>query len=89
MKTRKELSAELDTLQKEAQSNLHKRIFRSIIRWLLTILLYYYFWHLTWVRWSLVIVLPMILFNIGFMGYSYNALRKQIRAIKNKLDQLV
>lgn len=43
------------------------RQYRMIIRWILTFLLYYYFWDIKWVRWSLWFVGPMILINLSFL----------------------
>ncbi len=45
------------------------RIIRMCIRWILTIALYYFFWHISWVRWSLWIVAPMVAINLGALLY--------------------
>ena len=49
------------------QKAMRKRWIKSIIRWILTIILYIVFWDKEWVRWSLWIVLPMALINLGYM----------------------
>lgn len=85
MKTSNELYSELGTLQTQMYAMVQVRLLRSIIRWNLTILLYYYFWHIAWVRWSLVLVLPMVIFNLTFTILCYVELRKKIRSIKTRL----
>ena len=47
------------------QKTLRKRWIKSIIRWVLTIILYVVFWNKEWVRWSLWIILPMALINLS------------------------
>ena len=54
----------------------NKRIIRMLVRWILTVILYYAFWHVAWVRWSLIIVAPMIAFNMGMLIWYYRYLRK-------------
>ena len=49
------------------QKALRKRWIKSIIRWILTIILYIVFWDKEWVRWSLWIILPLALINLSFM----------------------
>ena len=66
-----------------------KRLIRMYIRWGLTFLLYYYFWHITWVRWSLVIVAPMILFNLGMLLYFYWVLKPKLSSSHSEEDDLV
>ena len=49
------------------QKALRKRWIKSIIRWILTLILYVVFWDKAWIRWSLWIVLPMSLINLGYL----------------------
>ena len=49
------------------QKALRKRWIKSIIRWILTLILYIVFWNTAWIRWSLLLVLPMALINLGYL----------------------
>ena len=60
-------SPDLDIEAVLFQKALRKKWIKSIIRWILTIILYIVFWDKEWVRWSLWIVLPMALINLGYM----------------------
>jgi|GEM_PF-1918938 len=52
------------------QKTLRKRWIKSIIRWILTLILYFVFWEKAWVRQSLWIVLPLALINAGFLLFA-------------------
>ena len=49
------------------QKSLRKRWIKSIIRWILTLILYVVFWDKEWVRWTLWVILPMALINLGYL----------------------
>ena len=49
------------------QKALRKRWIKSIIRWILTLILYVVFWDKAWVRWTLWLILPMALINLGYL----------------------
>ena len=49
------------------QKALRKRWIKSIIRWILTLILYVVFWDKAWVRWTLWVILPMALINLGYL----------------------
>ena len=49
------------------QKALRKRWIKCIIRWILTLILYIVFWDKEWVRWTLWVILPMALINLGYL----------------------
>jgi len=40
------------------------KIAKNVIRWTLTALLYWWFWDVRWLRWTLLLVVPLVLVNL-------------------------
>jgi hypothetical protein len=56
------------------------------VRTILTIIIYIIFWKYTWIRWTLVLYIPLSLFNLfGLLGWNF-LLRKKTGQLKRKID---
>ncbi len=81
---------ELDAASKESVLNPgYKR--RKIVLWsirtAITAALYIVFWEHTWVRWTLLVTVPLNLFSLlSIFGWSY-FLRRKIERTKSKLEE--
>lgn len=86
-----EIKEEIDKLineQKLTKEYRKKKLIIWIARTILSIALYYYFWKYEWVRWTLVLYIPLALFNlIALLGFNYFA-KKKAEKIKTKIDSI-
>lgn len=64
-----------------------KRLVIYLIRTGIAVVLYFFFWKYQWVRWSLVVYVPLNLFSlVSIFGWSY-FLNKKIERTKRKLEE--
>ena len=62
-----------------------KKFILYLVRTLLTGSLYYLFWEYSWVRWTLLITIPLNLFSLlSIFGWNY-FLKRKIKKVINKL----
>ena len=87
--------AELDGIALEAgevKTRLAKARSRGFvrwtIRWALTIALYAYFWEHTWIRWTLIIAVPMGLFSLYMHTLGYHKVIAQFDGLDQQLQDL-
>jgi hypothetical protein len=63
-----------------------KKLIIWFVRTILTIIIYIIFWKYTWIRWTLILYIPLSLFNLfGLLGWNF-LLKKKISRIKEKID---
>lgn len=67
------------------QPSLRGRWTRLFIRETLTVVLYVIFWKYGWVRWSLYIVAPLVLLNLGLLSALTWGVPRKIEALKAQL----
>ena len=70
------------------QPSLRSRWIRFIIRETLTVALYIIFWKHAWVRWSLCIVAPLVLLNLGMLSALTWGLPRTIGILRKQIAQL-
>lgn len=80
--TRESFQSIPEKLDKFRQKKLLIWLFRTVI----TAMLYVVFWQYTWVRWSLIIYIPLSLFNLFLIVGSTFLLKKKIQKIENTLE---
>jgi hypothetical protein len=78
--------ARLEIMRAIMQPSLRGRWKRLIIRETLTVALYVIFWKHAWVRWSLYIVVPMVLLNLGMLSALTWGLPRKIEKLKAELE---
>jgi len=65
-----------------------KKLIVWCIRTILATVLYVWFWHITWVKWSLLIYIPLNVLGLFFIiGGSY-LLKRKMDKVNNKIDAL-
>lgn len=65
-----------------------KKLLLWSIRTILTVVLYIIFWKYSWVRWSLVVLIPLSAFNL-FMIFAYPYIfKRKIEKVKQRIDAL-
>ena len=69
------------------QPSLRSRWIRLIIRETLTVALYIIFWKHAWVRWSLYVVAPLILLNLGILSALTWGLPRKIGILRKQIAQ--
>ena len=90
-KYKEDLKAEVDQLAGENRlTDAYKR--RKLIIWsirtILTIILYIIFWKHEWVRWTLVLYIPLTIFNLVMIfGFNYLVDRK-VKRVNSKIDRI-
>lgn len=67
---------------------LRKKIIALVIRTLLSIILYIIFWKYNWVKWVLVIHLPLFILNLWLVFKMPNKLKSKIEKLDSKLDEI-
>lgn len=77
----------LQIMHATMQPSLRSRWIRLIIRETITVALYIIFWKYEWVRWSLWVVVPLILLNLGLLCLLTWGLPRKIKLLQNSLDR--
>lgn len=77
----------LQIMHATMQPSLRGRWTRLMIRETLTVALYIIFWKHEWVRWSLWVVAPLILLNLGLLSALTWGLPRKIMMLKKSLDR--
>ena len=77
--------ARLEIMHATMQPSLRGRWTRLLIRETLTVALYIIFWKHAWVRWSLYIVVPLVLLNLGLLSALTWGVPRKIEALKAQL----
>lgn len=65
-----------------------KKILLWAIRTFLAVLLYVWFWHIGWVRWSLVLYIPLNLLGLFVIIGSKYMLKRKIKNVEKRIDKL-
>ncbi|MES2772761.1 MAG: hypothetical protein V4722_01160 [Bacteroidota bacterium] len=85
-----DLRKELEEITKQAAfspSFLKKKLILWAIRTALTVLLYFMFWDHSWVRWTLLLTIPLNLWGLLAIVARGYLLRKKIELMKQQLDE--
>lgn len=69
------------------RSYIKKKLVQWCIRVILSIVLYILFWEYTWVKWILVIHIPLSAFLLYQLLTINKRLEKRMNQVKTKLDQ--
>jgi phosphatidylglycerophosphate synthase len=72
------IEADLANMKSEAS----RKWKRAIIRWSITLLLYFALWNNEWVRWSLWITIPIIILNILSMVLLPYFIQKKLNKVR-------
>lgn len=86
---KKNLLKEIDDLSGQQRlSSAYKK--RKLVIWTvrtgLSVLLYIIFWKYEWVRWTLILYVPLALFNlVMILGFNY-ILDKKVNKLRSRLD---
>lgn len=79
--------ARLEIMHAAMQPSLRGRWIRLAIRETLTVALYIIFWKHEWVRWSLYVVAPLILLNLGMLSALTWGLPRKIGILQKQITQ--
>ncbi len=79
--------ARLEIMRATMQPSLRGRWTRLFIRETLTVALYIIFWKYAWVRWSLYVVVPLVLLNLGMLSALTWGLPRKIEKLKAQLAE--
>lgn len=77
----------LEIMHTAMQPSLRSRWIRLVIRETLTIALYVIFWKHAWVRWSLYVVVPLVLLNLGMLSALTWGLPRKIGILRRQIAQ--
>ena len=86
---RQNLLKEIDDLsQQQRLSSVYKK--KKLVIWTvrtgLSVVLYIIFWKYEWVRWTLILYIPLAFFNlVMILGFNY-ILDKKVMKIRSRLD---
>lgn len=58
-----------------------KKLIIWVIRFILTIVIYIYFWHVSWLKWTLFLMVPLTLFNLFMITVFPLKMQKRMEAI--------
>ena len=86
---KRDLLKEIDDLseqQRLSSAYKKKKLVIWTVRTILSIVLYIIFWKYEWVRWTLILYVPLALFNlVMILGFNY-ILDKRANKIRSRLD---
>ncbi|MEM7103623.1 MAG: hypothetical protein AAF502_10860 [Bacteroidota bacterium] len=87
-----ELDSFEDTVQgtSEVTNQWYKNKIRiSIVRWILTVILYVWLWNKWWwVKWTLIPLMPLILFNLYHLTIGRKKLMAKLGEIQSTIDKI-
>ena len=85
------LKKDIDEVYNEfhlSRSYRRKKLVIWTVRTILTIVIYVIFWKYTWIRWTLILYIPLSLFNLfALLGWNL-FLRKKTKKLKGKIDRI-
>jgi len=78
---------DLSTQHRLSSSYKKKKLIIWTVRTVLSVVLYIIFWKYEWVRWTLILYIPLSLFNL-LMIFGFNLiLDSKVKNLKSKLDK--
>ena len=87
---KQDLTEEIDDLSTQhrlSSSYKKKKLIIWTVRTVLSVVLYIIFWKYEWVKWTLILYIPLSLFNL-LMIFGFNLiLDKKVKSLKSKLDK--
>lgn len=90
-KYKEDLKAEVEQFSKENRLNksyIRKKLIIWFVRTILTAILYVIFWKYEWVRWTLLLYIPLTIFNLVMIfGFNYLVTRK-VKELNSKIDRI-
>lgn len=84
------LRQEIEDLSKEERLSpdyRKKKLIIWFVRTILSVILYIIFWEYEWVRWTLVLYVPLSLFNLVMLLQYNKMLDKKLDKIRSKINQ--
>ena len=77
---------EFSNQQRLTSAYRRKKLIIWTVRTVLSVILYVVFWKYEWVRWTLILYVPLALFNlVMILGFNY-ILDKKLNKIRSRLD---
>lgn len=68
---------------------IKKKLGISIVRWLITAILYIILWNkFVWLKWTLIIVIPLALFNLYQILSLKTRVNTKVQDIQNTIDDI-
>ena len=84
------LIEEIDDLSNQhrlSSSYKKKKLIIWTVRTVLSVVLYVIFWKYEWVRWTLILYIPLSLFNL-LMIFGFNfILDRKVKSLKSRIDK--
>ena len=84
------IKEEIDDLSNQhrlSYSYKKKKLIIWTVRTVLSVVLYVIFWKYEWVRWTLILYIPLSLFNL-LMIFGFNfILDRKVKSLKSKIDK--
>jgi len=65
-----------------------KKLMMYGVRTLIAIIFYYFLWDYSWLRWTLLVYIPLNLVGLGLIIGMPMLLQKRIQSIEQKIDEL-
>ncbi|MGB0929852.1 MAG: hypothetical protein ACPGVB_03700 [Chitinophagales bacterium] len=65
-----------------------KKLIAYAVRTLIMIAVYYFLWETVWVRWTLLLYIPLNLFGLGMILGAEHFLKKKMEETRSKIDEL-
>ena len=82
-----------EDLVDEAEEDLHdlrslqkRKLLTSTISWLLTVGLYWLIWDVAWVRWTLILIVPLALYNLYMITFGLNKVRSRYERLLESIE---
>jgi hypothetical protein len=79
---------ELNELKVGLANMERKHSIKWIIRWSITIYLYVTFWEYEWVRWTLVLTIPLGLASLYMTLFGANKIFNKIEKLENRINNI-
>ena len=85
-----DLKQEIDDFSKEhrlSSSYRKRKLIAWCVRTILSVILYVIFWKYEWVKWTLVLYIPLTLFNLVMIFWFNRIVDKKANELRSRIDQ--
>ncbi|MGB1242592.1 MAG: hypothetical protein ACPG49_08725 [Chitinophagales bacterium] len=65
-----------------------KKLIAYVVRTAIMVAIYYFFWEFVWLRWTLLLYIPLNLFGLGMILGAEHFLKKKMKETQSKINEL-
>ena len=84
----KDLIEEGDSTISEIKTYKKSKLIIWVVRWIITIALYVIFWHISWVKWTLLFSVPLGLYSLHMIIFGMEEVLTKFQELNDELKEV-